>query len=450
MMFNDTDAAAPIDERLDEVARKVAALPSVANATAGSDVIEVSYVSGLEGAILYVPEGSTRLGPGFTGLLAAASDTNVADEPLHKMAPAVTATTATMTGTEAMVVVNSKVLVCAPLDDNDDEPRFREIGREIANIFRNAADWMPDFEVTYLPYKKCTVDVLMNMSDYGTIVFYGHGAGGKLMLLATDMDSEKHHSLYQDKSLRIGTFHRYNGHGKVTRTYSAPMITKEFVRKYLDPAGSGKGRVVFTVSCESTKQVRAGDLEDAFSRAGAHIGFDDIVTDRFGEETAEKFFRSLTSGSTVQDAYDSIRQKVERYTRHRARITLHGGGALRYEPTLIGKVMVGTVVQRYTSCTAPAGTVLRLRFLDARTIRGVRDDGSFDQSTAYWDYVRTGERTGTLVAEWKNGSSSRLNLAFTTETTGQAEIWGWNGVSGCDGYRYNSHARIDFIIESPE
>ena len=116
------------------------------------------------------------------------------------------------------------------------------------------------------------------------------------------------------------------------------------------------------------------------------------------------------------------------------------------DATLIGKVMVLTVVQRYTSCTVPRGTVVRFWFLDASTIYGLRDDGSFEGFTTSWDYYRTGERTGTLLAEWENGSRNKLNLAFATETEGQGEIWGWVPSGGCDGYEYSAHARINFEL----
>ncbi len=325
-LFSATDPDSPLDERLRAVAQKLTELPTVTDAVAGADTIRVSYASGLEGGLLYLPQGSTRRGPtgaqsSIHGFHIDDIDTVVEDSgeflPATDVAP-------------PPVVVNDNVLICAPLDNNVFEPQFAETGAAVANIFRNAkgrylnssegAVRSPNFRVTYLDYTKCTLEQLQKMSDYGTIVFSGHGMWGSHLLLGYRVDSRTFASL-SDGYLWNVTVNVINRAGIVTGTRTVTAITDHFVRHYIrnSQVGMNKGRIVFAAACTSTQDRTAlvgdTDLVDAFNNNGSedfYLGFDNNVDDQHADLTTRRFFQSMVvPGGESEASYTSIGNLVD-------------------------------------------------------------------------------------------------------------------------------------------
>lgn len=96
--------------------------------------------------------------------------------------------------------------------------------------------------------------------------------------------------------------------------------------------------------------------------------------------------------------------------------------AIRAPESIIGRVVVATVTDKLTACTAEPGTEAELWFVDENTIRGFRSDGHFDHPTTSWSYTRDGPK-GTAIMNWANGTRTRWDLYFTTETSGLLEGW---------------------------
>ena len=115
-------------------------------------------------------------------------------------------------------------------------------------------------------------------------------------------------------------------------------------------------------------------------------------------------------------------------------------------PTIIGRVVVMTVTERFTECTALVGTVGRIWFVDEDTIRAVRDDGTFDQPTTSWEYSRTSSTAGRIEMDWANGSWSIFQLVFTSETGGTYEVTEGPPTSRCNP---QTHAKGTFEIQVP-
>ena len=88
--------------------------------------------------------------------------------------------------------------------------------------------------------------------------------------------------------------------------------------------------------------------------------------------------------------------------------------------TIIGKDLVFTVTDHLTACTASAGVVSHLRFVDKSTIHAVRDDGTFDLNAIAWAYEDTGPRSGRLGMVFSSTRSIYI-LSFVTARTGKYE-----------------------------
>ena len=319
-LFSATDPDSPLDERLRAVAQKLTVLPTVTDAVAGADTIRVSYASGLEGGLLLLPEGSTRRGPtgrqlsihGYRDLMEGSGD----------FLPATDAT-------PPPVVANHKVLICAPLDNNLFEPQYAETGAAVADTFNRAKGRYfvtsegpvraPGFDVKYLDYTQCTLEELQQMSNYGTIVFSGHGMWGSHLLLGYRVDSRKFASLF-DEYLWNVTVNVVNRAGIVTGTRTVTAITDHFVRGYSrsNPAGMDKARIVYAAACTSTQRRSAlndTDLVGAFTNNGSegfYLGFDNTVSDRHADVTTRQFFASMVRpGGKSEASYVSIPNLID-------------------------------------------------------------------------------------------------------------------------------------------
>ena len=327
--LNATDATAPLADRLRTVAERLTAMPTVTRATASDDTIELTHTSGLETVMLFLEEGSDRRGPGAAQPAAVRVATS--DDSQAPVTAPVTPTRPTQTvANDTPLVVNEKVLICAPLDHNKREPKYAETGQTVANIFRNAPAEMPRFDVTYLPYEECTVEALLKVSSYGTIVFSGHGSHGKYLYLALKLDEnhvKRYQSLIAEGSVRASEIYRNSPLGYRSLEGFQILITQKFFRKYLKPTGiSDKGRVIVTPACTTTQQVDGGDLEDALSRVGVHVGYDGLVADHFADGTTQRFFASMMKGETATAAYNALPVKVN----DGVNIQIYGTGAYRY------------------------------------------------------------------------------------------------------------------------
>ena len=134
------------------------------------------------------------------------------------------------------------------------------------------------------------------------------------------------------------------------------------------------------------------------------------------------------------------------------------GGPTRPTPTptetmiapasIVGRTVAVTIRQVHTRCTAPPGTVIRYRFEDADTVRGVRPDGIFDDPTMDWSYTRTGARSAQIEITWENDGRSEIELAFSAADRGTFEQRDFApaGESYC-GDVTTLHYRGDFEVQ---
>ena len=118
-----------------------------------------------------------------------------------------------------------------------------------------------------------------------------------------------------------------------------------------------------------------------------------------------------------------------------------GGSTTVEAPTsIVGRQLVETITDRFNQCVAPVGTVIRYWFVDENTIRGVRDDRSFDYPTRSWSYELTGQQEGRITLNYTNGTGSVLELMFLTPNSGTLEF------SDSGGF-CNSRGLSSFVIE---
>ena len=115
---------------------------------------------------------------------------------------------------------------------------------------------------------------------------------------------------------------------------------------------------------------------------------------------------------------------------------------VRAPTSIIGRMFVATVTERFNECVAPVGTIVRYWFVDASTIRAVRDDGTFDFPTSSWSYQQTGNTQGRITLNFPTGLITTLSLTFETSTSGTLEFL--ENESNC-----NTHGRATFVIQDP-
>ena len=117
---------------------------------------------------------------------------------------------------------------------------------------------------------------------------------------------------------------------------------------------------------------------------------------------------------------------------------------VRAPTSIIGRVIVETVTERFNECVAPVGTIVRSWFVDASTIRVVRDDGSFDSPTSSWSYQQTGNTQGRITLNYLNGTTTTLSLTFVTSNSGTLEFSDTGPGAGCE-----PRGRSTFVIQDP-
>ena len=110
--------------------------------------------------------------------------------------------------------------------------------------------------------------------------------------------------------------------------------------------------------------------------------------------------------------------------------------------SIVGRQLVETITDHFNQCVAPVGTVIRYWFIDENTIRGVRDDRSFNFPTRSWSYERTGQQEGRITLNYINGTVSVLELMFLTLNSGTLEF-------SDSGGRCDPHGLSSFVIETP-
>ena len=99
-------------------------------------------------------------------------------------------------------------------------------------------------------------------------------------------------------------------------------------------------------------------------------------------------------------------------------------GTVHATPDIIGRVVVlhfnGDVILGDPRCKAYSAKprTARLWFIDANTIRGVREDISFDQPTEKWEYIKLSDEMATIKLWWSGGSYNEIEVTFTSKTSG--------------------------------
>ena len=117
---------------------------------------------------------------------------------------------------------------------------------------------------------------------------------------------------------------------------------------------------------------------------------------------------------------------------------------VRAPTSIIGRMIVETITERFNECVAPVGTIVRSWFVDASTIRVVRDDGTFDFPTSSWSYQQTGNTQGRITLNFPNGTTSVLSLTFETSNSGTIEFLETGTGGPCD-----PHGRSTFVLQDP-
>ena len=112
---------------------------------------------------------------------------------------------------------------------------------------------------------------------------------------------------------------------------------------------------------------------------------------------------------------------------------------------LVGWELSITVSEALNSCSAEPGTTGRFHFIDRDTIRGVRDDGSFDYPTESWSYTRTGEKSVRVRLNWISGGYEVFDLTFTSGSTGQFDARAPGDNLPCGGLHVRGTFRLDRI-----
>ena len=115
---------------------------------------------------------------------------------------------------------------------------------------------------------------------------------------------------------------------------------------------------------------------------------------------------------------------------------------VRAPTSIIGRMIVVTITERFKECVAPVGAIVRYWFVDASTIRSVRDDGTRDVVTSSWSYQQTGNTQGRITLNYQNGVITTLSLTFETTNSGTLEF-------SATGSRCESHGRATFVIQDP-
>jgi len=190
------------------------------------------------------------------------------------------------------IIQNKNILIWAAYEDDfpvDMEPSLR-------TIFNNSPI---EFKIDYLKNGDCTTSSLLNITNYGIVVFDTHGSGGDLILTRQNAGStdflEKFFfnklisSEYQLVTMDSGTYY---------------AITSKFIKNTL--VGKFSNSVIFNGSCQSTK---TDLLANAFISKGAktYLGFKENVGVTFCKNKADEFFSNLT-GNNLKTTGNSFKQ----------------------------------------------------------------------------------------------------------------------------------------------
>ena len=314
-----------LEERLQALALRLTALPQVTDAEVLMDAIEVSYESGLRSLMLFVDAQSAEPRRGPQGQSASAP----AATPADSRTALLRGVNLSLAQDDAAVIGNSRVLICAPLDNHvhlghpEVGPRLNEIfsahrfGSPGAGFVVSLPDFLP---VAYLPDTKCTVEDLLKMHEYGTIILSGHGVvseGSQYFFLSVPLErgegldafQERHDKLLNDNSLVISTTYWFGIEWDIFERKTTVAITDRFIDNLPERLPNS---VVFADTCQGAKSPLI--MANSFLQKGAraYLGFDQTIASRYGTRTAISFFDYLTyPGTTVGDAFALVDPKVD-------------------------------------------------------------------------------------------------------------------------------------------
>ncbi len=202
------------------------------------------------------------------------------------------------------IIQNKNVLIWAPFA-NDGVPAM------ISTPFNNNDNNSPiNFNVKYILDTNCDISSLLDITNYGIIVFDTHGAGGDLIL--TRQNAGPVNSLEKIFFNKLVSS-EYQLVTMRSKTYYA--ITSKFIKNSL--VGKFPNSVIFNASCESLK---TNLLANAFISKGAktYLGFTQNVTNGMCIDKESEFFSTLvgadlktTGQSFIQDGIYEMRGSTE-------------------------------------------------------------------------------------------------------------------------------------------
>jgi hypothetical protein len=195
---------------------------------------------------------------------------------------------------------NRNVLIVSPYEAvwvNNERPL-------IVNRLQNAP--CKNFNIKTLINQEATVSSLLDMTQYGYIVFATHGTNGKRILTAEIVDTnsnvykDTYKALYQANRISISRNLKISSTGGTEVRGDVWAITNLFVSNL---SGTFPNSVILNNSCSSTKNP---DLANAFIGKGCktYYGYDNTVNGAFAKTIADSITKRLAiTGLTTGQSY---------------------------------------------------------------------------------------------------------------------------------------------------
>jgi len=266
--------------------------PIVKNAVSDNGTITISYVSGLKSFVMIDDNGETK-GGYVTGRRNATPGVPLSQQTrgLLSTAPRRAAQSYAAPSVNAEnYIQNKNVLIWAAFED-----KFSiDMAPTLNTIFSNSP---VSLEIKHLQNEQCTRASLLNLNNYGIIVFDTHGCDGDVIL--TREEAPAYSQLSQDDVQSLVSGINYISTIDAVTYYA---VSSKFFRNKLN--GTMPNSVIFNGSCESMK---TKNLAEAFITKGAktYLGFKESVSTSVCRNKADEFFGNLVGNDlkTTGESY---------------------------------------------------------------------------------------------------------------------------------------------------
>ncbi len=266
----------------------------------GNTALNITYTSGLTGGMI-MSVNETRGG--------MASDTGrgttLVEIPAQRQTIGTNDYSGRLFGEDNTLIDNNtignrSVLIVSPYEAvwvNNERPLI---------INRLESSPCKNFTVKTLVNQEATVTSLMDMTQYGYIVFSTHGSNGKAILTAELVDTnstvykDSYKAMYQAKRLSIFKNVKIASNGTPEDRGNVWAITNLFISSL---SGTFPNSVILNNSCSSTKNP---DLANAFIGKGSktYYGYNNTVNGAFAKTIADSITKRLAiTGLTTGQSY---------------------------------------------------------------------------------------------------------------------------------------------------